>query len=163
VHTIIYLDNTYKKKYGRIKINRLNKKYIENEIIESDYILSNINGYSLDKEQRIAVITDESANLIVAGAGSGKSLTMVGKIRYLIERKNIKEEEILCISFTRDASLNLEKNIKKNYNYNVKVYTFHKLSLEILKTQHYKISYPNTLNYIIDEYFYIIEFNKKIK
>jgi len=163
VHTIIYLDNTYKKKYGRIKINRLNKKYIENEIIESDYILSNINGYSLDKEQRIAVITDESANLIVAGAGSGKSLTMVGKIRYLIERKNIKEEEILCISFTRDASLNLEKNIKKNYNYNVKVYTFHKLSLEILKTQHYKISDPNTLNYIIDEYFYIIEFNKEMK
>ena len=31
------------------------------------------------------------------------------------------------------ASENLEKNIKKNYNYNIKVYTFHKLALEILK------------------------------
>ena len=58
---------------------------------------------------------------------------MVGKIRYLIERKGIKEEEILCISFTRDASFNLERNIKKNYNYNIKVYTFHKLALEFLK------------------------------
>ena len=148
---------------NRIKINRLNKKYIKQELIDSDYILSNINGYSLDKEQRIAVITDECANLIVAGAGSGKSLTMVGKIRYLIERKNIKEDEILCISFTKDASLNLEKNIKKNYNYNIKVYTFHKLALEILKNNNYKISNPNTLNYIIDEYFYMIEFNKEMK
>lgn len=161
--TISYLDNTYKMKYGRIKINRLNKKYIDKEIIDSDYILSNINGYSLDKEQRIAVITDECANLIVAGAGSGKSLTMVGKIRYLIERKGIKEDEILCISFTRDASLNLEKNIKKNYNYDIKVYTFHKLSLEILKNNKYKISSPDTLDYIINEYFYMIEYDKNMK
>ena len=150
-------------KLGRIKINRLNKKYIQKELKESDYLLSNINGYSLDKEQRIAIITDECANLIVAGAGSGKSLTMVGKIRYLIERKNIKEDEILCISFTRDASENLEKNIKKNYNYNIKVYTFHKLSLEILKNKKYNISNTNTLNYIIDEYFYMMEFNSYMK
>ena len=72
-----YIDNS-QRKLGRIKINRLNKKYLKKELIDSDYILSNINGYSLDKEQRIAVITDECANLIVAGAGSGKSLTMVG-------------------------------------------------------------------------------------
>lgn len=150
------MDNTFKSKYNRFKINRLNKKYIKQELIDSDYLLSNINGYSLDKEQRIAVITDECANLIVAGAGSGKSLTMVGKIRYLIERKNIKEDEILCISFTRDASINLEKNIKKNYGYNIKVYTFHKFALEVLENSNLFVSNPNTLNYIVDEYFYII-------
>ena len=116
-----YLDNTNINKYNRIKINRLNKQYIKEELKLSDSILSDINGYSLDKEQRIAVITDECANLIVAGAGSGKSLTMVGKIRYLIERKHVKEDEILCISFTRDASKNLENNIKKNYNYDIKI------------------------------------------
>lgn len=160
---INYIDNTYKNKYGRIKINRLNKKYIKRELMESDYILSNINGYSLDKEQRIAVITDECANLIVAGAGSGKSLTMVGKIRYLIERKGIKEDEILCISFTRDASTNLENSIKKNYNYNIKVYTFHKLALEVLKENKYNISNDNILRYIVDEYFYFAMYDKEIK
>lgn len=146
---------------SRLKVNILNRKYIKNELIESDYILSNINGYSLDKEQRIAIITDECANLIVAGAGSGKSLTMVGKIRYLIERKNIKESEILCISFTRDAAFNLEKNIKKNYNYNIKVYTFHKLALDILKNENLYISSPDLLEFIVDEYFYSIIYNNK--
>ena len=98
---------------GKFKINKikqiiLNKKYIKKELRESDDILSNINGYSLDKEQRLAVVTDCESSLIVAGAGSGKSLTMIGKIRYLIERKKIKEDEILCITFTREAALNLE-------------------------------------------------------
>ena len=160
---INYIDNNTKGKLSGIKVNRLNKKFIKKELEKSDYILSNINGYSLDKEQRIAVITDECANLIVAGAGSGKSLTMVGKIRYLIERKNIKEDEILCISFTNDASKNLEKNIKKNYNYNIKVYTFHKLALEILKNKKYSIASDNLLRYIVDEYFYFIMYDNDIK
>lgn len=86
---------------------------------------------------------------------------MIGKIRYLIERKKIKEDEILCISFTRDASVNLEKNIKKNYNYNIKVYTFHKLALEILKNENYKISPPDTLEIVVDEYFNNTIFNNK--
>ena len=151
---------------GKFKINKikqiiLNKKYIKKELQESDNILSNINGYSLDKEQRLAVVTDCESSLIVAGAGSGKSLTMIGKIRYLIERKKIKEDEILCITFTREAALNLEKNIKKNYNYNIKVYTFHKLALELLKKENFTIASTNTLNYIIDEYFNTIIYNNK--
>lgn len=102
--------------------------------------------------------------MIVAGAGSGKSLTMIGKIRYLIERKNIKEDEILCITFTRDAASNLEKNINRNYNYNIKVYTFHKLSLELLKNNNnYLICKTDTLEYITNEYFYFIKHNKLMK
>ena len=88
---------------------------------------------------------------------------MVGKIRYLVERKGVKEDEILCISFTRDASENLEKNIKKNYNFNIKVYTFHKLALEILKGNKYRIASDNLLRFIIDEYFYFISYNNQIK
>lgn len=153
MNIINYIDFKHSKKISRLKVNLLNKKYIKSELKYTHKLLSNINGYSLDKEQRVAIISDECANLIIAGAGSGKSLTMIGKIRYLIERKGIKEEDILCISFTRDASSNLEKNIKKNYNYNINVYTFHKLALILLKNKNYNISRPDTLDYIIDEYF----------
>lgn len=78
---------------------------------------------------------------------------MVAKIRYLIEMKNISEDDILCISFTNDACINLENNIKKNYNYNIKVYTFHKLALLFLRDKKYNIISDNYLNYIVDEYF----------
>lgn len=88
---------------------------------------------------------------------------MIGKIRYLVERKNIKENEILCILFTNEACTNLEMNIKKNYNYNINVYTFHKLSLEILKDMKYKITEMDTLRYIVDEYFYFIKYDNSMK
>ena len=54
--------------------------------------------YELDQEQEKIVLDDAKNILVVAGAGSGKTLTILGKIKYLVENKNIKEKEILCIS-----------------------------------------------------------------
>ena len=51
-------------------------------------------------QQRTAIITDEDDNLIIAGAGSGKTTTIVGKFKYIIDRYKAKPEEILLISFT---------------------------------------------------------------
>lgn len=124
-----------------------------------------INGYPLDENQKEIVLDNTKHLLVTAGAGSGKSLTIIGKIRFLIEIKKIKEDEIICISFTNDATNNLKNKLKNNYNYNIPCYTFHKLGLEILKKDNYKISQTNTLNYIINEYFESIIYieNENIK
>ena len=53
-----------------------------------------------DLQQRTAIITDEDNNLIIAGAGSGKTTTIVGKVKYIIDRYKAKPEEFLLISFT---------------------------------------------------------------
>ena len=133
-----------------------------NKLINECYILNNINGYELDKEQKTAVVTDDDNELLIAGAGSGKSLTLIGKIRYLIEYKNVKEEEILCISFTKDSMMSLKQNMQKNYNYNIDVYTFHKLALNILTYHNDNISIcaSDYLEYIIDEVLHSI--NKEL-
>ncbi len=146
----IYLDHNNTEKFKLLK----NKKFIKSEIIKYDYLFSNINGYSLDYEQRIAIVTDEINTLVIAGAGSGKSLTIVGKIRYLLE-KGIKSDEILCITFTREASKSLENKIG-----GVKVYTFHSLAYSFLHKYNYTVT-DNCLEYIIDEYFYSIIYNNK--
>ena len=132
-----------------------NNKYIGYELDNNKYLLDDINGHSLDYNQRVAVITNEDNNLVIAGAGSGKTLTIIGKIRYLIERQNVKEDEILCISFTNDSVNDIKKALSKNYNYNVPVFTFHKLALNILKdvyNDNLKIANDYFLDYIIDEY-----------
>lgn len=126
---------------------------------EINKLLDNINGYPLDELQREVVLSDNKYTLVSAGAGSGKSLTVIGKIRYLIEFCNIKEEEILCISFTNDSTMSLRDKLKKNYNYNIPCYTFHKLGLEILKREKYTISQSDTLEYVIDEYFNSLLYN----
>ena len=124
-----------------------------NKETQINKLLDNINGFPLDNLQR-QVVTSKTKHLLVsAGAGSGKTLTIIGKIRYLIEIEKLKEEEIICISFTNEATNNLKEKLKQNYNYNIPCYTFHKLGLEILKNEKYKISTDNLLTYTINEYF----------
>ena len=65
--------------------------------------LYKVNGYELDKEQKQVVLSNNKNILVIAGAGSGKSMTIIGKIKYLINEQNINKEEILCISFTNDS------------------------------------------------------------
>lgn len=146
--------------YNYKNINKLkevqNKNYILKRINDTSDLLDNINGHSLDYSQRYAVMTNEDNTLIIAGAGSGKTLTIIGKIRYLIEIDKIKENEILCISFTNDSVNDIKNALSKNYNYNIPVYTFHKLALTILKNstdEKITIAGEYFLEYIIDEYF----------
>ncbi|MBE6141096.1 MAG: hypothetical protein E7172_06180 [Firmicutes bacterium] len=108
-----------------------------------------VNQYPLDSYQT-KILLSNSNTIIVAGAGSGKTLTIIGKINYLIEYKDIKPEEILVISFT-NASVN---DLKSKIKYDIPIYTFHKLAMNILKTNcyHFSLCPQNLLKYIIREY-----------
>lgn len=109
--------------------------------------------YYLDKEQTKIVLDKSQHLLVVAGAGSGKTLTILGKLKYLIEEKNIDPKEIMCISFTAKASDDLRKKIKEDLNLSVDVYTFHKLALSILKGhEQYDIAEANLLDDMIRQY-----------
>ena len=112
-------------------------------------------GYNLDKQQQEIVVDESNYLLVVAGAGSGKTLTILGKINYLIKYKNILPEEILCISFTKASSNSLKDKINKEFNIEMPVYTFHKLGINILSSNGYKYSIadPNLLENITGEFF----------
>lgn len=91
-----------------------------------------VNGFKLDKEQIKAVTTKRKNVLVLAGAGSGKSLTIIGRVKYLIHNLKVNPKDILCISFTNDAVNNLKEDLNEK---EVGVMTFHKLALKILGKQ----------------------------
>jgi DNA helicase-4 len=109
-----------------------NKKFIERELKECDTLFSNIEGQSLDEQQRLAVIKDEDNNLVIAGAGSGKTTTVAGKVAYVIERLHIKPEEILLITFTKKASDEMKHRIKQKMNIDIEVNTFHSFGRKVI-------------------------------
>lgn len=59
---------------------------------------------SLNDKQREAVISENKRLLVLAGAGSGKTKTLLQKLIYLIEEKGVNPSNILAITFTRNAA-----------------------------------------------------------
>jgi DNA helicase IV len=87
----------------------------------------------LDEEQRTAVLLDADNLLVIAGAGSGKTTTMVAKVVYLIEKLKYKESDIVVISFTRKVKEELINIIHDKFGYKgVNISTFHQLGLKII-------------------------------
>lgn len=128
-----------------------NKQYIEDKQKEFKWLLDNVNGYSLDEKQREIVLTEEDSTLVLAGAGSGKTLTIVGRILYLIN-SGIRPEEILCISFTNAACQNLHNRLLK-MGVSIKVLTFHGLGVTILKDNgfNFQIESGRSLRQIVEK------------
>ena len=89
----------------------------------------------LDEEQRKVVLSDEDYTLVIAGAGAGKTTTVAAKVKYLVEKKGVKPEQILVISFTNKAVGELRDKINKSLKINCPVTTFHKTGYAILRKQ----------------------------
>jgi DNA helicase-4 len=119
-------ENIYKM------ISERNEAFIELERKKfEDLFNSKIEKYPLTKSQTRSIITDEYANLVVAGAGTGKTSTIVGKAAYILEKGLAKPEEILLLSFGRDVSKEMQKRIAF-LGLNLDVKTFHSLGLGII-------------------------------
>jgi len=58
----------------------------------------------LNTKQREAVVSEHKRLLVLAGAGSGKTRTLIQKALYLISERNIDPSNILAITFTRNAA-----------------------------------------------------------
>ena len=143
---------------NRIKANKLNKAYFR--MCDKKYKdLLTINGYPLDEYQRKVVFSEEKYTMVIAGAGSGKSTTMIGKIKYLINVKNINPKEIVAISFTNESVNSLKESLEKNNIFNINVTTFHKLALTFLDNK--PIIKEDCLEYIVKEYLYMNQYTSK--
>ena len=78
-----------------------------------------VGGYPLDSEQRAAALTDGLV-LVAAGAGAGKSTTLVGRLKYLINVKHASPSRMLVATFNRKAGDDLKESIAKELGANVR-------------------------------------------
>jgi len=118
-------------------INKHNEEYIEKELLkEKDYldnILTDVDpNIVLDNNQRKVVLNDEDYVLVIAGAGAGKTTTVAAKAKYLVEKKGIKDNEILIVSFTNKAVGELKEKINKDLKLNCIISTFHAIGNAII-------------------------------
>jgi len=114
-------------------INKLVKQHNEEVITflldkHKDFF-DNCLKYPLDRQQRRAIVSEEDNCLVVSSAGSGKTSSIVGKVKYLTEIKGVAPERILLISYTNKAAAELTERIATD---GLRGYTFHKLAIDII-------------------------------
>lgn len=96
------------------------------------------------------IITSKRKNiLVIAGAGCGKTYTIVKKVNYLINNLKENPKKILCISFTNEAVNKLKKDIN---NKNVEVLTFHRLALKIMGKSKEILSEDMLIHIVLDSF-----------
>lgn len=129
------LVNSFKHTYGNINniFSKWNAEFVTSEKKRQSVLLANIDGKSLDSQQQDVVVSAEDNTLVLAGAGSGKTLTIVGKVKYLCEVKKVAPGEILLIAFTRKSADEMTERISNRLGIPITATTFHKLGLDTLK------------------------------
>ena len=92
---------------------------------------------NLNKEQKEAVLSTEGPNLIVAGAGSGKTRVLTTRLAHIINSKKAWANQILCVTFTNKAAKEMQSRVLRYVSEKSTAVpwlgTFHSISVKFLR------------------------------
>lgn len=107
-----------------------NNEFVTKELEANQTYFDTVLGkYPLDPQQRDSIVKLEDNCLVIASAGSGKTSTILGKAKYMVEKRNIDPAKVLLITFTRKAANELHERMKIE---GVTCCTFHALAYHII-------------------------------
>ena len=114
------------------QINIHNNTVAESKVESAYTLIGNVEGVKLDQQQMSCIVKDIHNHLVIAGAGTGKTTTIVAKIKFLLKSDKCKPEDILVLSFTNASASEMSQRINKETGYCIDASTFHKLGLNII-------------------------------
>jgi len=110
-------------------VKKHNEQVIQNLLNTHKDFFDHCLRYPLDKQQRRSIVSEEDNCLVISSAGSGKTSSIIGKVKYLIEIKGIDPQKILLISYTNKAASELTERMSIT---GLRGYTFHKLAIDLI-------------------------------
>ena len=123
-------------------VKNKNSAFVKNEMMNEKDFFDTVESNPLTKKQKEAVLINENNNLVLAGAGSGKTSVVVAKVSYLLKKNILNPNEILILAFNRNAKNELKerfekkgipvKDKEKGIFFGVQIDTFHAYGLQII-------------------------------
>lgn len=113
------------------QVFKANERFVQTEQAMRAEWFASLQPSPNEIQQEIA-IRDETNALVVAGAGTGKTSTIITKVRYLVESGLADAKDILILSFNNEAAKELRERCEKQGVNGITVLTFHALGLQIL-------------------------------
>lgn len=131
-----------------------NQRLLSNKVPDVARLINPIEGRDLDGQQLESIAYDVRTRLVLAGAGTGKTTTVVGLVKYLLMSGKADPEDVLVLSFTNAAVDELSKRITNETGVRVSTTTFHRLGLRIIALSESKkpdISHTDLSKFVMEE------------
>jgi DNA helicase-4 len=112
-----------------------NQQFVLKQLAEFKDFFDQVESQPLTQSQREACVKNEQYNLVLAGAGTGKTSTMIGRAGYLIKSAIAEPSQVLMLAFGNDAAQEMSERINTKLNIEgFTVKTFHSLGKQIITT-----------------------------
>lgn len=109
------------------------EQHINQQLQRYGSLFDTVESSPLTDKQRLACIVDDNNNLVLAGAGTGKTSTVIGRVAYLVQSGLADPSEILLLAFANKAQQEMRERLQSRLGIDgVSVNTFHSLGLQIL-------------------------------
>ena len=133
-NTVLKCLNTLSERQNTIhgQIRQHNNQVAERRAQAAYALIGDVEGRRLDKQQLNCIVKEAHNHLVIAGAGTGKTTTVVGKIKYLLKSHKYNPSDILVLSFTNASATEMSQRINAETGEKIQASTFHKLGLNII-------------------------------
>ena len=122
------------KRGGLMKaVDKHNDMIARKRLPEVHRLIGNVEGQKLDEQQMLSIIKETHNHLVIAGAGTGKTTTIVGKVKHLLRKGSCGPDDILVLSFTNASAAEMRERLEKETGSRIEASTFHKLGMNIIK------------------------------
>ena len=131
-----------------------NLKLAERLSVDVGKLINPVEGRNLDEQQLTSIAMDVNTRLIIAGAGTGKTTTIVGLVKDLLMTGKARPEEILLLSFTNASVNELRERIFNETSERIDTTTFHRLGLRTIAIMEGKmpsVSHIDLNKFIIED------------
>ncbi len=119
----------------RTHLRGYNDAFVHRQCAAYDDLFSDIDdaGNDLNRPQRLAIVRNDVRNLVVAAAGTGKTLALTYRIAYLVA-EGTDPSRIAALTFTRQAAREMETRLTDRFDIDeVDVRTIHSFAYEIAR------------------------------
>lgn len=119
--------------WSKADISALHDRYVKTQLNAFADYFDHVESKPLTMRQREACVVDETNNLVLAGAGTGKTSTMISRAGYLLKSGQAKAEEILMLAFANKAANEMQERVTRCLgDTGITASTFHKLGKDII-------------------------------
>jgi DNA helicase-4 len=116
-------------------VRKHNREYVKKELERNQRLFDTLEKYPLNDRQREAIVHDEDHNLVIAGPGTGKTSSIVGKAVYLVQSRHIPPNRILVLAYARKAKEEMVARLNDKLGEDgvgLEVRTFHSFGRKII-------------------------------